>query len=53
MIKKDNRFIVEIYLTRLLENTKLEQIAEILTNILKEPIVLNAEATVGKKIVYL
>lgn len=53
IIKKDNRFIVEIYLTRLLENTKLEQIAEILTNILKEPIVLNAEATVGKKIVYL
>ena len=53
MIKKDNKFIVEIYLTRLLENTKLEQIAEILTNILKEPIVLNAEATVGKKIVYL
>ena len=53
MIKKDNRFIVEIYLTRLLENTKLEQIAEILTKILKEPIVLNAEATVGKKIVYL
>ena len=53
MIKKDNRFIVEIYLTRLLENTKLEQIAEILTNILKEPIVLNAETTVGKKIVYL
>ena len=53
MIKKDNRFIVEIYVTRLLENTKLEQIAEILTNILKEPIVLNAEATVGKKIVYL
>ena len=53
MIKKDNRFIVEIYLTRLLENTKLEQIAEILTNILKESIVLNAEATVGKKIVYL
>ena len=53
MIKKDNRFIVEIYLTRLLENTKLEQIAEILTNILKEPIVLNAEETVGKKIVYL
>ena len=53
MIKKDNRFIVEIYLTRLLENTKLEQIAKILTNILKEPIVLNAEATVGKKIVYL
>ena len=53
MIKKDNRFIVEIYVTRLLENAKLEQIAEILTNILKEPIVLNAEATVGKKIVYL
>ena len=53
MIKKDNRFIVEIYVTRLLENTKLEQIAEILTNILKEPIVLNAEASVGKKIVYL
>lgn len=53
MIKKDNRFIVEIYLTRLLENTKLEQIAEILTNILKEPIVVNAEATVGKKVVYL
>lgn len=53
MIKKDNRFIVEIYVTRLLENAKLEQIAEILTNILKEPIVLNSEATVGKKIVYL
>ena len=49
-IKKDGRYIVEIYLTENLETIKLEQIAEVLTKILNEKIVLNAEASIGKKL---
>lgn len=52
-IKKDGRYIVEIYLTENLENIKLEQIAEVLTKILNEKIVLNAEASIGKKLNYI
>lgn len=52
-IKKDGRYIVEIYLTENLETIKLEQIAEVLTKILNEKIVLNAEASIGKKLNYI
>lgn len=52
-IKKDGRCIVEIYLTENLETIKLEQIAEVLTKILNEKIVLNAEASIGKKLNYI
>lgn len=52
-IKKDGRYIVEIYLTENLETIKLEQIAEVLTKTLNEKIVLNAEASIGKKLNYI
>lgn len=52
-IKKDNRFIVDIYVGELIEKNKIEQIEKILTQVLKETIVLNSEATVGKKLSFL
>ena len=52
-IKKDNRFIVDIYVGQLIEKNKIEQIEKILTRVLKESIVLNSEATVGKKLSFL
>ena len=52
-IKKDNRFIVDIYVGELIEKNKIEQIEKILTQVLKETIVLNIEATVGKKLSFL
>ena len=52
-IKKENRFIVEIYLNENLETAKLEMIEKILTKVLGEKIVLNEEAVVGKKISFL
>ena len=52
-IKKDNRFIVDIYVGELIEKNKIEQIEKSLTQVLKETIVLNSEATVGKKISFL
>lgn len=52
-IKKQNRFIVEIYLNDNIENSKIEKISKILTKVLKEDIVLNSEASVGKKLNFL
>ena len=49
-IKKDGRFMVEIYLNEILETAKIEAIEKILTQVLGEPIVLNDEASVGKKL---
>lgn len=46
--KKDNRFLIEIYLDEILETAKIEVIEDILTKVLKEKIVLNDEASVGK-----
>ena len=48
-IKKDNRFLIEIYLDEILETAKIEIIEDILTKVLKEKIVLNDEASVGKR----
>ena len=53
VIRKKDRFIVEIYLKENIETAKLEKIAEILTKVLKEKIVLNTELSVGKKINYM
>ena len=53
VIKKENRFIIEIYLNENLETAKLETIEKILTKILGEKIVLNEEAVVGKKLSFL
>ncbi len=53
VIKKENRFIIEIYLNENLETAKLETIEKILTKVLDEKIVLNEEAVVGKKLSFL
>ena len=52
-IKKENRYIIEMYLSENIEKTKIELIEKILTKILGEKIVLNQEATVGKKIEFI
>ena len=49
-IRKETRFIIEIYVQEILETAKIELIENILTKILKEKIVLNQETTVGKKL---
>ena len=53
VIKKENRFIIEIYLSENLETAKLEKNKKILTKVLGEKIVLNEEAVVGKKLSFL
>ena len=52
-IKKENRFIIEVYLNENLETSKIEIIEKILTKILGEKIVLNEEVNVGKKLSFL
>lgn len=52
-IKKDGRYIVEIYLDEILELAKIEIVEKILTQVFKEKIVLNEEASVGKKLNFL
>ena len=52
-IKKENRFIIEIYFSEILETTKIETVEKILTKILNEKIVLNNEASIGKKLSFL
>ena len=52
-LKKENRFIIEIYLNEILETAKIETIEKILTKILKEEIVLNEETSIGKKLNFL
>ena len=53
VIKKDNRFLIEIYLDEILETAKIEIIEDILTKVLKEKIVLNDEASVGIRLNFL
>ena len=53
VIKKQNRFFIEIYLNEILETHKIQKIEKILTNVLKEDIVLNSEASIGKKLNFL
>ena len=52
-VKKENRYIIEIYLKENIENSKIELIGKILTKILGEKIVLNQEATIGKKLEFI
>ena len=52
-IKKENRYIIEMYLSENIEKFKIELIEKILTKTLGEKIVLNQEATVGKKIEFI
>ena len=53
VIKKQGRFVIELYLNEILETFKIQKIEKILTNILKEDIVLNSEASIGKKLNFL
>lgn len=52
-IKKDGRFQIEVYLDEILEMAKIETIEKIATQVLEEKIVLNEEATIGKKLSFL
>ncbi len=53
VIKKENRFVIELYLNENLETAKIETIEKILTKIIGEKIVLNEEASIGKKLSFL
>ena len=53
LIKKESRYVVEIYLKQILETSMINAIQKILSQVLKEKIVLNDEATIGKKLNFL
>lgn len=52
-IKKQGRYFLEVYQDEILETAKIEKIEEIATQVLKEKIVVNEEATLGKKLNFL
>lgn len=52
-IKKEGRYILEIFQDKILETAKIEVIEKVATQVLKEKIVLNQEACIGKKLVFL
>ncbi len=52
-LKKEQRFIIDIYANQRLQNNKIEIIEKILTHVLKEKIVLNSEMSVGNKLNFL
>lgn len=49
-IKKEGRFILEIYTNEILETAKIEAIEEIISKVLNESIVYYEEASVGKRL---
>lgn len=49
-IRKQGRYIIEIYVNEILETAKIEVIEKILTKLFKEQIVLNENSTVGNKL---
>lgn len=50
VIKKEGRYYLEVYTEEILETAKIEIIEAIVTQVLKEKIVLNEETSIGKKI---
>ena len=52
-LKKENRFIIEVYCQEILETAKIQTIEKIATKVLEEKIVLNEEASIGKKLNFL
>ena len=52
-INKDGRYMVDIYLNEILETAKINMTEKILTQILKEDIVLNDEVSIGKKLSFI
>lgn len=53
VIKKENRYIIEIYLNENIETSKIQNIEKILTKVMGEKIVLNEDASIGKKLNFL
>ena len=55
LIKKEDRFLVELYLSNLddIENNYVQILEKILTDVLKEKIVFNEEASVGNRLNFL
>ncbi len=53
IMKKEGRYYLEIYVNEVLETAKIETIEKIATKVLKEKIVLNQEASIGKKLNFL
>lgn len=51
-IQKENRFLIEVYMKKS-NNTDIAYIEEILTNVLKEKIVFNQEASIGTRLNFL
>lgn len=51
-IQKENRFLIEVYMQKS-NNTDIAYIEEILTNVLKEKIVFNQEASIGTRLNFL
>lgn len=49
-IKKEGRYILEVYLNENLETAKIENIEKIATKVINEKIVLNEEGSIGKKL---
>ncbi len=52
-IKKEGRYFLEVYVDEILETIKIEIIEKIATQVLKEKIVINEEASIGKKLNFL
>lgn len=52
-IRKEGRYMIEMYLDEILEMAKIEIIEKIATQVLEEKIVLNEEVSVGKKLSFL
>ena len=53
IVKKENRYIVEIYLDEVLETAKIETIESILSKIFYEKIVLNEDTSTGTRLNFL
>ena len=52
-IKKEGRYMLELYVNEILETSKIEIIEKIISQILAERIVLHEETTIGKKLNFL
>ena len=52
-LKKENRYIIEMYFNERLENSQIEIIENMATQVLGEKIVLNEEASVGNRLNFL
>ncbi len=52
-IKKEGRYLIEVYMNENLETSKIETIEKVTTQVLEEKIVQNEETSIGKKLNFL